>query len=161
MKNSIFNEVIPGVVFLLLGGVLWLMTPGQVLTTEDSAFTARTFPYLVLAIIMICSVILIGMGAVHTVRECRKETEQIEMQKAAANNSEFRGNYKLLVGIMLLILAAAAIGNIVSLLAGGLILTVGFLLLYLDKKWFHYVVVCTIVIVAYFMFKQLFGLNLP
>lgn len=156
MKDRIANEIVPGIVFLLVGILLWAVTPGQVPTTEESVFTARTFPYIVLAVIMLCSIVLIGNGLLHVLKE-KKENAEAEGQE----QSTVQGNNGMLAAVTVLILVGTVVGNLVNLLFGGLILTNGFLALYRDKKKLHYGIVSAIVVAAYFMFKNLFGLNLP
>ncbi len=156
MKENVSKNIIPGIFFLLLGAALWLVTPGQVPTTEDSLFTARTFPYLVIAVIMLCSAALIFSGLYAGMKEKKMQAGDGAPEKKAAG-----GNVRLFAGVVAVALAGAVIGNLVSLLVGGLILTVGFLLLYRDKNPLHYGIVIAVVAIAYFGFKMGFGLNLP
>jgi len=151
VKENVSKNIIPGIFFLLLGAALWLVTPSQVPTTEDSLFTAQTFPYLVIAVIMLCSAALILSGLYAGMKE----------KKMKAGAQAAGGNLRLLAGVIAVVFVGAVIGNLVSLLLGGLILTVGFLLLYRDKNPLHYGIVVAVVAVAYFGFKMGFGLNLP
>ena len=60
-----------------------------------------------------------------------------------------------------LVIACVAAGRFAGLLVAGLLLTAGFLVIYGDKKPLHYVVVLVTVTVFYYLFKLVFGLNLP
>ena len=62
---------------------------------------------------------------------------------------------------MALMAVSVAIGNYTGLLVSGLLIGAGFLALYRDKKPLHYVIVIAIIAVSYFLFKQVFGLQLP
>lgn len=153
MKDKLSKNILPGIVFLVFGIVMYCLTPGQIQTDETSAFTARTFPCLILGIIMLCSVLLILQGVAGILKERKEQREE-----AAA---ESKGNPVLFLEVLALMAAAALLGRVTSLLVSGILIGTGFLVLYRDKKPLHYVIEIAVIAAAYFLFKSVFGLDLP
>ena len=159
MHKRVSDKLIPGLVFLVSAVVLYLIMPSQIKTTETTAFTARTFPTIALGMIGLCALFLIiqgimeKCGAKNTVAE-----EAVTVEKEYVSG---QGNMKMFAYIVTLLIGAAVIGNYTSLLVSGLLLGEGFLILYRDKKILHYVIVISVVVLSYFLFKQVFGLQLP
>lgn len=160
MRDKISKTLVPGVVFLVFAAAMYLLMPSQIKTTETSAFTARTFPSLALGIIGLCGLILVLQGAWALLREKRAE-QAAAAEKREADAPAKRGNLLLFLEVLVLLIVSAVVDNYSSLLVSGLLLGAGFLVLYRDKKPLHYVVVLAIVVVSYFLFKQVFGLQLP
>lgn len=157
MRNKLSKDIIPGVVFLVLASVLYLLMPGQIKTSETSVFTARTFPTIALAMIGLCALLLILQGGWRLLKE-RKQAQPAAAQDAARPR---QGNVGMFLSVLVLMVVAVVIGNYTSLLVSGLLLGAGFLALYRDKKPLHYAIVLAIVVISYFLFKQVFGLQLP
>ncbi len=155
MKHNLRKDVVPGALFLILGVVLWVLTPSQIRTSETSFFTARTFPYIVLGIIILCSAALLVSGVVRVLAERRAQRGDTHAEAPAEKN------VKMLLLVAGLVIACVAAGRFAGLLVAGLLLTAGFLVIYGDKKPLHYVVVLVTVTVFYYLFKLVFGLNLP
>ena len=158
MRNKSSKDIVPGVVFLVLAVVLYLLMPGQIKSTETSAFTARTFPTIALAMIGLCALILIFQGVWKSV-QAKRGTKAAAAEEATQGAR--KGNMLMFLSVLALMIAAAVIGNFTSLLVSGLLLGVGFLALYRDKKPLHYAIVIAVVVISYFLFKQVFGLQLP
>ncbi len=153
MKDYISKNIIPGIVFLIFGVVMFFLTPGQIQTDETTAFTARTFPYLILGIVILCSVVLIVQGVFGLLKG-----QKDDLLKTAAGE---HGNTLLLLKVLVLMIAAVLLGRLTGLLGSGILMGIGFMVLYRDRKPLHYAIVISIVAVSYFLFKSVFGLNLP
>lgn len=156
-KNWFLQNIVPGIVFLIIGSVFYFLTDIQIKTDETGAFTARTFPYLILGIIILCSILLIVQGVIGIIKEKSREEKDVE----GNNEPEREKNYVLLLAAIAVLIIAVLIGNAIGLLASGIIIGAGFLALYGDRKVIHYGIVIGIVIVSYILFKYVFGLNLP
>lgn len=159
MQKNLKNDILPGIIFLVLAVIFVFLTPDQIRTTETSAFTARTFPCLTLGAIIICSVLLIVIGGANTIYQALAGKNQ--GGPITAEDHKAGGNYVMTLEIFLLVAAAVVIGGIAGLMVSGLLLTIGFLVLYHDKKIIHYVIVIMLVIAFYYLFKIGFGLKLP
>lgn len=160
MRDKLSKTIIPGVVFLVFSIVMYLLMPEQVQTTETSAFTARTFPTMALGLIMLCGALLTGQGLLAMIRE-RRTVKAAAQEEKPAQDTKKSGNTFLLLEVLALMAVSVAIGNYTGLLVSGLLIGAGFLALYRDKKPLHYVIVIAIIAVSYFLFKQVFGLQLP
>lgn len=158
MDNNLQKKIVPGVVSLGVALFLWYITPEQVPTRETTVFTARTFPHIALALVMVCSLGLILSGTFRIIRDRRKceesggETSPVTLQP--------RDILRVLTVLALLIFSAVT-GAIAGLLPAGLIVGEGMLLIFGVRKKRHYLIVAIAVIVSYALFKYLFGLNLP
>ena len=86
MKHNLRKDVVPGALFLILGVVLWVLTPSQIRTSETSFFTARTFPYIVLGIIILCSAALLVSGVVRVLAERRAQRGDTHAEAPAEKN---------------------------------------------------------------------------
>lgn len=151
MWKNLKYDILPGTIFLISSVIFAFLTPEQIRTTETGFFTARTFPYITLGVIMACSILLIGIGVIRTIGSKGKTAEQTVSSDNAG----------MALGVFLLVAVAVVIGGMVSLLVSGLFLTIGFLLMYRDRKIMHYIVVIVLVVAFYYLFKLVFGLKLP
>ncbi|MCI9342977.1 MAG: tripartite tricarboxylate transporter TctB family protein [Lachnospiraceae bacterium] len=156
MRKNFKCDILSGIIFLIFSIIFVLLTPEQIKTTETGFFTARTFPYITLGIIMVCSIILIASGVIKTIISKGKEDNDEKVKGRTEKNIESK-----VLGVFLLVTGAVVIGGVVNLLVSGLFLTVGFLLMYRDKKMIHYIVVIVLVAAFYYLFEFGFGLKLP
>lgn len=156
MKEKIEKNIIPGLVFLGIAVFFWVVTPEQVATTETSRFTAQTFPYVALAVAILCSAALVLTNVIQILIAWKKDQPKADSEPSGSKA------YLLRVFIVLLLLIlSAALGRQIGLLLAGLLLANGIQVIYRVQKPSYYLVVSAIVVASYFMFKLLFGLNLP
>ena len=158
MNKKVQKTLVPGVFFLAAALFFWFLTPEQVPTRETSAFTAQTFPRISLVLVIVCSIGLIISGTMQILRD-RKNHEK-KADDASSGNMQPRDILRVL-SVLTLLIFSAVIGRAIGLLLAGIIVSVGMLLIFAVKKKHHYVIVIVTVIVSYFLFKYLFGLNLP
>jgi len=158
MNKKVQKTLVPGVFFLAVALFFWFLTPKQVPTRETSAFTAQTFPRISLVLVIVCSIGLIISGTMQILRD-RKNHEK-KADDASSGNMQPRDILRVL-SVLTLLIFSAVIGRAIGLLFAGIIVSVGMLLIFAVKKKHHYIIVIATVIVSYFLFKYLFGLNLP
>jgi len=158
MNKKVQKTLVPGVFFLTAALFFWFLTPEQVPTRETSAFTAQTFPRISLVLVIVCSIGLIISGTMQILRD-RKNHEK-KADDASSGNMQPRDILRVL-SVLTLLIFSAVIGRAIGLLLAGIIVSVGMLLIFAVKKKHHYVIVIATVIASYFLFKYLFGLNLP
>ena len=158
MNKKVQKTLVPGVFFLAVALFFWFLTPKQVPTRETSAFTAQTFPRISLVLVIVCSIGLIISGTMQILRD--KKNYEKKDDNASASTMQPRDIIRVL-SVLALLIFCAVIGSIAGLLLAGIIVSVGMLLIFAVKKKHHYVIVIVTVIVSYFLFKFLFGLNLP
>lgn len=150
MKRFIRSETAGGLLFLLLGAGLWLATPTQVATAETAAVTARTFPLLVIGVLMLCSAALLAQGL-------------LAARRAAPSGGEAAkpARYLRPAVFCALLLACAALVNLVGMFAAVLVLGNGCVAFYRVRKPSYYVVVNAVIVLAYLVFRFVFKLDLP
>ena len=155
-KEKTSKNIVSGIVFLCVSVLLFFLMPEQVQTTETSAFTAKTFPTIALCLIMLCGALLIVQGAFALWGEKKSKSAEKEAGQSAGK----KGNSILLIEILILVVVAVVLGNFTGLLVSGILIGAGFLALYHDKQLLHYAIVIAIVVIYYFLLKQVFGLQI-
>lgn len=160
MRDKISKTIVPGAVCFTFGVIMYLLMPEQVQTEETSAVTARTFPSLALAIVIVCGGILVLQGCFALLREWKK-TGSAARAEGPQGDAGPAGNPVFLLMVLVLMAGAVVLGDIAGLLVSGVVIGVGFLALYRDKNILHYIIVTAIIVGSYFLFKRMFGLQLP
>ncbi len=154
MKIKYNSEIISGIIFSLVGLVLWFLIPSQVQTMEKTAVNAQTFPRIAIGGLILFSIGLLLEGLF--TKEKREIIVTAESFRSAAFKKEMRSVvYALfLIGYCLLI---GRLGYIISTV----LLVIAVMVFYRARKWYYYAIPLGMVGVVYYVFKVLLRISLP
>lgn len=154
MKIKYNSEIISGIIFSLVGLVLWFLIPSQVQTMEKTAINAQTFPRIAIGGLILFSIGLLLEGLF--TKEKREIIVTAESFRSAAFKKEMRSVvYALfLIGYCLLI---GRLGYIISTV----LLVIAVMVFYRARKWYYYAIPLGMVGVVYYVFKVLLRISLP
>lgn len=145
-----YPSLVGPVLFLAAGVAGYALMPSQVKIQEGTATTARTFPSLMLTLILACSVVLLVQELIKIVRKQSIEVVMLDVL------TEIRA----LIILILLVLYALLIpplGFIVTSILFGLAM-LGF---FRVKKWWYYLIVALSALVIGLLFQVVLNVRLP
>ena len=154
MKIKYNSEMISGIVFAVVGAVLWFLIPSQIRTLEKSLITAQTLPRIAIGGLFLFSVGLFMEGIFS------KEKKEIVICRETFHSESFRKELRSIVYILFLIaycLLVETFGFVISTL----LLVIAILLFYGARKWYYFVIPLAMVGVVYYVFGVLLHVSLP
>lgn len=137
-----------GVFFVVLGAILWLLIPTQIVISSDIPLleSAKIAPMLAIGMMVLCGLVLIIQSLVFKSEHI--VTINFKEQRVAL----------VIIGTMILY---AALIYFVGYLIGTVVVIVLMLLLYKERRPISYIVLIIIGVLVYFLFKSVFHINLP
>jgi len=147
---TFYPSLIGPILFLVVGIVGFLLMPSQVKIQEGTATTARTFPSLMLSIIVVCSLVLLGREVVKLIRKEPVEVVQLDVM------TEIRALI-ILALLTLYALLIPVLGFIVTSMIFGMAMLVFFKI----KRWTYYLVVCLSALGIGLIFQVILNVRLP
>ena len=142
-------KVTRGIIFLILAAVLLWIMPTQIKVVAGEKITGRTFPRLLLTVMMLCSVLEIITGLLS------KDKRYFVIDKASLY--EFLWPALMFAIILAYLLLIPRIGFVLS----SLLMGVGTLLFLRSRKPGYYIIVMITVFFVYLLFTQLLHVQLP
>ena len=151
MKISFRQDLAGSVVFLIVSLSLWLLMPYQILVEdEEEVITAQTFPRLIIALMGICSLILLIKELIKLYK--RQPVKMVELS--------LQHELRSLAIIGLLVLYWGLLHWLTFMLSS-LIFCYLLLLFFSCKNWKYYVIVSLIVVSVSLFFQQVLNVSLP
>lgn len=154
MKIRYNAEMIAGIVFAVLGAVLWFLVPSQIPTMEKSAINAQTLPKIAIGGMFIFAVCLLAEGLFG------REKKEVTVNGELFRSESFRKELKSLVYVLFLVAYCFMIEPLGFLISTA-ILVVAILLYYGARKWYYYAIPLAMVGVVYYIFRVLLHVSLP
>lgn len=154
MKIKYNSEMISGVIFAILGAVLWLLIPSQIPTLEKSAINAQTLPRIAIGGMAIFGVGLLLEGIF------TKEKKELVITKESFRSAAFKKEMRSVLYALFLVaycFMVQPLGFIVSTV----ILVVAIMLFYGARKWYYYAIPLAMVGIVYYVFRVLLHVSLP
>lgn len=146
-----FYPSLVGLVLFLVAGVAgFALMPSQVKIQEGTATTARTFPSLMLTLILACSVFLILQEVVKIVHKQPIEVVMLDVM------TEIRAII-ILALLVLYALLIPVLGFIVTSIIFGLAM-LGF---FRVKKWWYYLIIALSALMIGLLFQVVLNVRLP
>lgn len=145
-----YPSLVGPVFFLIVSITGFLLMPSQVKIQEGTATTARTFPSLMLTLILACSVLLIVQELIKIVRKQPLEVVMLDVM------TEIRAII-ILVLLVLYALLISLLGFIVTSALFGLAM----LCFFRVKKWWYYLIVAFSAVVIGLLFQVVLNVRLP
>ena len=141
-------DIVTGVFFLLLGAVILLIMPKQVLVSDSDVINGQAFPTLLMAVMMICSGVVLA-----------KELYNIFVKKMppAMKNINLLVEVKALE-ILAILLLTYVICRVTDLfVVGAIFCSLAFLIYFRCRKLSYYAITLTVAVLIWIAFR--FGLN--
>ena len=154
MKIKYNSEIISGLIFSLVGLVLWFLIPSQVQTLEKTAINAQTFPRIAIGGLVLFSIGLLLEGLF------AKEKREIVVTAESFRSTAFKKEMRSVVYALFLIVYCLLIGHLGYIISTAL-LVVAVMLFYRARKWYYYAIPLGMVGVVYYVFKVLLRISLP
>ncbi len=154
MKIKYNSEMISGVIFAILGAVLWLLIPSQIPTLEKSAINAQTLPKIAIGGMAIFGVGLLLEGIF------AKAKKELVITKESFRSAAFKKELRSVLYALFLVaycFMVQPLGFIVSTV----ILVVAIMLFYGARKWYYYAIPLAMVGIVYYVFRVLLHVSLP
>ena len=149
-KVNFYPTVVGPIVFLVFALVAFLIMPSQVKVQQQAATTARTFPILLLQIMIVGSVALLVTEIVKIVRKTELEVVEIELLT----------EIKALIILLMLILYALLM-PLIGFIPSSLLFSVAMLYFFRIKKVSYYLIIIFSALVIGLIFRYLLGVRLP
>ena len=153
MKIKYNSEMIGGLIFAILGAVLWILVPSQIPTRETSAINATTLPSIAIGGLCICGVALFIQGLI-------REKQVLILTKDTFHTESFKKSLKSIIYCLFLVAYCFMIKPLGFLISTA-ILVVAIMLFYKARKWYFYAIPLGMVGVVFFVFKVLLHVSLP
>ncbi|WP_332445915.1 tripartite tricarboxylate transporter TctB family protein [Sphaerochaeta sp.] len=150
-KTVRFHPSLVGpVLFLAIGILGFVVMPSQVKIQEGNATTARTFPTLMLLIIIVCSVILLAREVLNIIRGQEQNVVILDLL------TEVKA-LLLLVMLLLYALLIPVLGFILTSMLFGFAMLVFFRI----RKWSYYLIVTLAALGIGLLFQVVLNVRLP
>ncbi|MGE4584852.1 MAG: tripartite tricarboxylate transporter TctB family protein [Sphaerochaeta sp.] len=150
-KTVRFHPSLVGpVLFLAIGILGFVVMPSQVKIQEGNATTARTFPTLMLLIIIVCSVILLAREVLNIIRGQEQNVVILDLL------TEVKA-LLLLVMLLLYTLLIPVLGFILTSMLFGFAMLVFFRI----RKWSYYLIVTLAALGIGLLFQVVLNVRLP
>lgn len=154
MKIKYNSEIISGIIFAIVGAVMWLLIPSQVQTLEKSAINAQTFPRIAIGGMFLFAVGLLLEGLFF------KEKKAVYLSKETFRSAGFKKEMRSVIFALFLIAYCFLVGRL-GYVACTLLLVVAVMLFYGARKWYYYAIPLGMVGIVYYVFKVLLHISLP
>ena len=145
-----YPSLVGPVLFLIVGIVGFLLMPTQVKIQEGTATTARTFPSLMLTLILACSVLLILQEVVKIVHKQPIEVVMLDVM------TEIRA-----VIILVLLVLYAVLIPLLGFIVTSVLFGLGMLGFFRVKKWWYYLIVAFSALMIGLLFQVVLNVRLP
>lgn len=146
---TIPTDLVGAVLFLVLGIVLYLAMPSQVAVSESDVVNGRSFPTLLVVLMIVCSIVLI-------IQNVMKLKKGEEINKVTFN---LLTEVKALI-IMAILVLSYAICKITDLfVVGAVFCSVGFLVYFRCNKKLYYVITIGLAAVIWAAFRFALGVR--
>lgn len=149
-KVKFYPTLVGPIVFLLFALAAFLAMPSQVKIQAEGATTARTFPTLLLEIIVVGSVVLLATELFKIIRKKTIEVQEIEIL------TEIKA-----VVILALLGLYALLMPLIGFIESSLLFSVAMLYYFRIKKRSYYLIVVLSALVIGLIFRYLLGVRLP
>lgn len=145
-----YPSLVGPVLFLLASIAGYALMPSQVKIQEGTATTARTFPSLMLTLILVCSVVLILQEVYKIVRKQPLEVVMLDVM------TEIRA----LIILILLVLYALMI-PLLGFIVTSMLFAMSMLGFFRVKKWWYYLIVSLSALAIGLLFQVVLNVRLP
>lgn len=149
-KANFYPSLVGPLVFLAFAVVAFLLMPSQVKVQENMATTARTFPTMLLQIMIAGSLVLLGTEIVKIIRKTKIEVIEVELL------TEIKA-----VIILLMLVLYALLMPLIGFIISSVLFSVAMLYYFRIKKGLYYLVVVIAALAIGFIFRYLLGVRLP
>lgn len=154
MKIKYNSEILSGIIFAIVGAVLWLLIPLQIRTLEKTGINAQTFPRIAIGGLFLFSVGLLLEGIF------TKEKKELVITRASFHSAAFKKEMRSVVFALFLV-AYCFLVTFLGYVISTVVLVLAVMVFYGARKWYYYAIPLGMVGVVYFVFKILLRISLP
>lgn len=154
MKIKYNSEIISGIIFSIVGSVLWFLVPSQIRTMEKSAINAQTLPRIAIGGLVIFSVGLLLEGIF------ARDKKELVITKEAFRSEAFKKEMRSVLYALFLVaycFMVKPLGFVVSTV----ILVLAIMIYYGARKWYYYAIPLGMIGIVYYVFRVLLHVSLP
>lgn len=137
-----------GIIFLIFGIVMCLIFPSQIQISEKDIVNGRSFPYLLMGIMIACSIVLIIVEVRKILLKKPLETKQVNLLV----------EIKALI-IFVILLLFYFIARYVGFLTGAILCAISMLVFFRCKKKSYYLITLVLVVAIWAVFKYGLGVR--
>ena len=149
MRIKLRQDLVSGVFFFLLSLFLLFSVQSQIKTMETSALNARTFPYLISAILMLASLRIIIGDIYDRIRKKEKEPLVLEIR------TELKA--LLIFGILIIwLMIMPGLGYLIS----SVLMVTAFLVYFKVKVWWYYLIMIASCFLIHYIFTAFLNIQL-
>ena len=150
MKIKFKQDLVGGIVFLIVSLIIWFMMPSQIKINTTDTINSQSFPRVIIGLMMICSIYLIIVQVVKMIRKAPVKEVEIDFRQ--------EGKCILMIGM---IAGYWIMLHFLTFMAASLIFSGLILVFFKCKNWKYYGIVFTSIIVITLVFQNLLGVKLP
>lgn len=150
MKIAFRQDLIGSLVFLIISAILWFLIPYQIITEEDEAITAQTFPRLIIGLMALCSFILFIKELIKLVRKQPSKTVEIHFKQEL--------NATVIIGLLVLYWGML---HFLPFMVSSAIFSYLFLLFLKCRNWKYYGIITVMIIAISLFFQYALNVSLP
>ncbi|MBQ4610323.1 MAG: tripartite tricarboxylate transporter TctB family protein [Clostridia bacterium] len=154
MKIKYNSEIISGIIFSIVGSVLWFLVPSQIRTMEKSAINAQTLPRIAIGGLVIFSVGLLLEGIF------ARDKKELVITKESFRSEAFKKEMRSVLYALFLVaycFMVKPLGFVVSTV----ILVLAIMIYYGARKWYYYAIPLGMIGIVYYVFRVLLHVSLP
>lgn len=149
-KIKLYVNFIGPVVFIIFALVVLFLMPTQVLLLEESTITPRSFPTLLMGLILFCSVLQLIIEIVKTIKTKQPEVKEINALVEV----------KALILMIMLILYVVLI-NFLGFMLSSILFGAGMLAFFRVKNALFYLIIVLTAVVVGIFFQIILNVPLP
>lgn len=150
MKIKFKQDLVGGIVFLIVSLVIWFMMPSQIKINTTDTINSQSFPRVIIGLMMVCSIYLIIVQVIKIIKKIPVKEVEIDLKQ--------EGKCVLMIGM---IAAYWLMLHFLTFMAASLIFAGAILVFFKCKNWKYYGIVFTSIIVITLVFQNLLGVKLP
>lgn len=154
MKIKYNTQIISGILFMIVGIILWLLIPSEVQTLEKTAVNAQTFPSIAISGIVIFSFGLLIEGILSG------EKKEIVITGSIIHSEAFQKELKSVIFALMLIAYCVIVGFL-GYVISTVLLVIAVMIFYGARKWYYYAIPLVTVGIVYGVFKIVLKISLP
>jgi hypothetical protein len=147
---SVPINIVGPIIFIIIAIICLIMVPSQIHINTTSPINARTFPVLMLRIVLIFSAVLLLKDIISLIRKKEIETKEINLLV------EVRALIILAMLILFLVLL-----HFSSFVASSIVFGILMLFYFRCRKISSYIIICSAAIIIGFLFQYVLKVRLP
>lgn len=149
-KVKLYTDIVGPIVFIIFALAVLFLMPEQIKLTEESKINARTFPVILMGMILFFSVLLLIKEIIKIITKKNVNVKEIEVLT----------EIKALIILVLLIIFLVLM-NFIGFLLASMIFSVLMLYFFRIKNWKYYIIILIAAVLISLLFQYGLKVRLP